>query len=639
MNCKNAVVEQRAKPTQRKTGQIFLVQSRADVLAADQCASDMDCIVALTPAAMFALEQQGRAYQIPEDYCPLETVFQLGMSNYHRAHEIVSHIDNVLDQLAGEWAEAGVKPGECSFQAIKNFLDVVSIRTLELLHLARAHTGTEIVSWAFRPTLVLPDGRIGIDATYGAILDRVPFGVAHRVLGGSQRQHANGPQRRWQDWVAASPRLFGAASAWRWHGYNLLTLLRTIYPRRRALLLIGDGYQWYEFADTLASAGYSFLRVPEQHPSWFEAGARRLPPSTAQACLEELENRSDFLDLFELEDLSIYPAFRPWLQTLLARVAGACWEVASQVSTMLRRSRVQCAVTTSLTTPIGVAIAAACRRQGLPILACQHGGAGHCYSPSFRYQDLGIADIYLACGPGVRSCYAADATQTGTDIHVIGSLCGTQERLAVISQVEENGRRILYATTNYFEDQLYVSFKPAFSDRLFWRTQRAIIDALGRRCSKDDEIIVKLHPNPHFSIPPLEQQARDAGYRMRFIRAESTFLELVRAADATIIDWPQTALLEALTTDTELFVYTGHVELLPWARELLLRRAHVADELERFVALIGDYLLGHAPPAVDRTDVSFQREYAKSEDKTRMASSVVEFVNSVQSRPQAARWV
>ena len=632
MNWKNAVAELRTEPPQRKAARIFLVQSPADASAAAQCAKDTDCVVALTPSAMFALEQRGRAFQIPEDYCPRETVFEVGMSNYHRARQIASQIDNVLDQFAGDSAELGVKPGECSFQAIKNFLDVLCVRALELHHLVRAYSASEIVSWTCRPTLALPDGRIGGEATYSTIVDRVRFGVAHRSAGDPTDQTAGSARLGWKEWIAAFPRLFGAVSAWRWQGYKLPALLRTIYPRPRAVLLVGDGYGWYEFAGILASAGYSFLRVPEQHPYWFKEGVHRLPPATAQACLQELESRSDFLSLFELEDLFIYSAFRPWLQTLLARVAGACWEAAARVSTMVRRSRVQCVVTASLVAPTGVAIAAACRQQGLPILTWQHGGAGHCYNPSFRYQDLDIADIYLAWGPGVKSCYEADATETGTDIRVIGSVYPTRKRLDVTFQVKKSGRRILYATTNYYEDRLYVSLKPAFSDRLFWRTQRAILDVLGQQCAKDDEIIVKLHPNPRCSAPPLEEQARAAGYRIRFIVSERTFLDLAQEADATIVDWPQTTLMEALATDAHLFIYTGHVELLPQARTLLGKRACVADELNHFIELIEAYLKGGTLPRVDRADRSFLNEYATPQDKNKMESSLLYLVNAVKSR-------
>lgn len=192
--------------------------------------------------------------------------------------------------------------------------------------------------------------------------------------------------------------------------------------------------------------------------------------------------------------------------------------------------------------------------------------------------------------------YTRDAKRFGTRLVAIGSpsletlyrMLQPKKAKKCVKLAPEK-KVVLYPTTNFLQNNLYISFPPPYSDNNIWHTQRAILDVLAKH--RDFSVVIKTHPTRMYRESPMRLYAKERNFEnCQFIRDECAFADLLPIADLLVIDAPSTILLQALTTSKPIFVYTGHLHLDAQAQKMLERRAFCYRDLKNLANAICKYL-------------------------------------------------
>jgi hypothetical protein len=244
---------------------------------------------------------------------------------------------------------------------------------------------------------------------------------------------------------------------------------------------------------------------------------------------------------------------------------------------------------------------------GLPVINWQMGAYGAHKAPIMLYVEFMNSDLVLVWGKGVEETMKADPLNTfPCRIEPVGSASLEDVRRRHAGEPGKPG--ILYVTTNYAGNRLYVSYEDPFHDNELWETQKAIIDLLGRHRGTS---VLKIHPGA-LSRAHIDEYIEDQGFgeKIRVIQREKSFEDLLSGADAVIIDFPSTSLLQALAAGKTIFVLTRHARLLEEAMALLRKRAYCTGDLGEFTGMIRAYLEGRPVPGnPDRSNTEFLERY------------------------------
>ena len=106
-------------------------------------------VVALSPEAMNSLDDIGHAYTIPEDYCDLESLREVGERNYPRTEELCGEIDRALANTLSILTGAEAPPlTHTHFHELKILVDAVSTRAFGIRRLLEREKPAAV--WSFR---------------------------------------------------------------------------------------------------------------------------------------------------------------------------------------------------------------------------------------------------------------------------------------------------------------------------------------------------------------------------------------------------------------------------------------------------------------------------------------------------------
>jgi len=574
-------------------------------------------VIALSPFAIYELDRQNIPYRLPEDYYdPQEELYKLGMDNYQKVESICAIIDESIHKACPITAKLCIKPAFLSFRHLRVLYDAVTIRMLHLFKIVNAEKPSVIFVYG---TKNYPFG-ISKEALYLSFDNRESIYERLLALPGrkipvvvlpciQQPGTAHYQRKVYQDisgkfrmkvaeWLQPHPQLSVLAMAVRkrrWHElYHRLKGYLHI-NKRAPVLLFGGGYNWDDCVDELQSVGIGpIFRMSGDLRHWLsEPLPDKVDLEGILSTWRGLEINSEFRKLFMRDDIDFFPAVEERLRFLVERLTPACLRAYEEVSELLKNKGIKAVLSSSLATCTGRSVAQAAHNAKVPVVLWQHG--------AFEYRpldDILPSDYFFAFGKGVVELYGTIATHYGTQIVPIGSssldkLCRKNYSTKTRKHPRLNAKRkvILYVTSHFYQNNLHLALIPPYLDNRIWQRQRSIIDILG----KHDEynIIVKMHPSRIYREPPLRSYAKDKGFEnLLFIRDEYSFTELLPIADIIVIDFPQTTLLQALTTSEPIFAYTGQSAIDEKAQRLLRRRTFCHRDLKSFVGAIDEFLSG-----------------------------------------------
>lgn len=487
-------------------------------------------LVAATPAVELAAERSGHSCTRFEDHIDAASVEQDGRQTY----DALMAACDALDGVHGLPASA-----HWHFRALKIVVDGFRTRGLATVNLVADTQATEAL-------LLLRAGSLALDVV-GAALPRLGVEVVVDAARGAPIARSAGSSR-------------------------LRSLAARARRRRRtgspAVGLVDDLYGMPAIGAELRARGAGVsLFVPRPAP---------VPGSGIDMNVDELRA------LFAAGGLDLFDVAEPRLRTVLAEQLPRSAAVYLGARAELANSRPDVLLGSVFASPRAKAVAAAARDAGVPSVVSRHGELGLRHILLSPLQDLDTVDVEL-CWGSIEQAYVERHALREVQTFVVGSpTVDADEALApprtVIRSrlgVGEREQVVLYVPTDVSGDE-WVTGNRAPSDSDHVRHQRSVLAAL-----VDTRMTPVLKPHPAPDDGALEAWARDAIPRVRILR-EERFAELIHLADAVLLDFPSTSLVQALRGSARIYVVEHPLSVWePGVRE------HLAEHGVDFVDVAG----------------------------------------------------
>jgi hypothetical protein len=590
-------------------------------------------IVALSPFAMYELEKQGVPYRIIDDYYDEDELYKLGIENYKKVEALCNKIDERIHSTCPIFKELKIRPAFFSYYQLKIIYDTVTIRLFQLSKLIKTEEPGrlyiyETKRYPFGTSEMAPgllfDNRESIYAhlltckKWNIPVVKLPFVPYPKDFG----MITKSPENRLMRWLQNYPRLFDLAAETKKHGFSVFfrRFKSLFYTNKDKVLLFGSGYNWDDCREELASVGIDpiFIRFWDNLETWIEI-ANKFDTDNLPNVWKELKSDKEFLKLFVKNNVDFLPVLEERIRFLIECISLACISAYEKTVEAVKKRGIKAFLASNFASPTSRSAAQAARNFNIPVVSWQHGNYGYMDQPMVIYYDMTCPDFHFVFGEGVAVKYESSAKRFGAQLIPVGSPSlellnkkRTSKKVEKLLSLPRKEKVILYVSTNFYQNNLYISFPPPFSDNQLWRTQKGILDVLAKH--HNYSIIVKMHPNPIYRESPMRMYAKERGFsNCRFIIDECSFTDLIPFADLLIIDFPSTTLLEALTTSKPIFVYTGHLRLDQKALEMLERRAFCYGKLEKMLDDLSKYLFrAKTSKSVRLTDKKFLKAYGIS---------------------------
>jgi len=589
-------------------------------------------ILAVSPFAVYELDRLGLSYKVPEDYYSPKELYKLGLDNYKKVEAICEAIDREIQHAYPAIAELGIKPAFFSFRHLKNIYDAATIRLFQLSKLIRAEKPDALYHYGGKhypfgvpgssPYLFF-DNR---ESIYANILACKGWDVSITRLPHIKQQWGNAPKEKAgvARWQYKYPELLDLILVAKRQGrQEALKIMRMSSPKNLKTIFLGAGYDWEDCRKELHSVGIDpvFIRILDNWEHWLR-GSKEIDAGALHNAWRRLRSDDKFRKFFYWNGVNFFSTLEERIRFLVERLTPACLVAYRETTDLLQKKGAKALLFSAFFSCTGHSAAKAARDHGVPVVAWQEGSYGYFDHLMMPYNDLINSDVYFTYGFGVVDKYANAAKRYGAHLVSVGSPSlealfrnRPSTKVKKIVKLDPDKKVVVYATTNFYQNTLYVITFPPFSDNSFWRTQREILNVLG----KNDRYtsIVKIHPSQAYREPPMRAYAEEKKLKnCQFIRDECTFAELLPIADLFVIDYPTTTLLEALTTTKPVFVYTGHLRVDIRARKLLERRAFCYPDLKSFTGALENYLSGREiGRKVDLNDKKFLMAYGIGQGK------------------------
>ena len=590
--------------------------------------------IALSPFAMHELDKQSVPYKIPEDYYDPKELYKLGIDNYKKVEEFCNMIDDNIQNACPAAAKLGIRPALFSFLHLKVIYDAATIRLFQLFKLINAEKPDVLYIYGSKrypfgisemASYLFFDNR---ESIYAHLLacdgwDTHVVVLPHVIQ--PEENIAKTPKTGVISWLQRHPKLFDLAVETHKHGLRGLfsRLKNYLSPgKNMRVLLLGAGYNWDDCRGELQSVGIGpiFIRLRDDlGPYLSNQLSKKIDADALLDAWKGLQTDDKFRKFFIWGNVDFFPIMEERLQFLVERLTPACLKAYEETAKIMKKRNIKAVLTSAIACCTHHSAAQAARNFNIPIVTWQHGGFGYMNYPMAIYTDLMSSDVHFVFGEGVVKKYARDAKRFDTRLVPIGSpSLETLYQMSLPNKAKKcvkltPGKKVvLYATTNFLQNALHISFPPPYSDNNIWHTQRAILGVLAKH--NDHTTIVKTHPNPICRDSPMRLYSKENKFEnCQFIRDECAFTDLLPIADLLVIDVPSTILLQALTTSKPIFVYTGHLHLDAQAQKMLGQRAFCYRDLKDLVNALDKYLsTGRIEKQVDLGDKEFLKAYGVS---------------------------
>ena len=317
---------------------------------------------------------------------------------------------------------------------------------------------------------------------------------------------------------------------------------------------------------------------------------------STQSFADELESDRGVKKYFQQDGLCFFPLMKDRL-AWIAAWAHNLKSVRRKLVDLRNRYGIEVLLTSSSPTGTCHAVHHLARGLGMKVLLWQHGLVAYDdrVSQMRDYSDLMTTDATYVYGTGAYEAYTTHGNRTfDSKVIPVGAVSLDKLRSTRRERPKhipgESVVRILYATTNYYQNAWYFGMRPGFSDTLLYRDQWTIINGLLCKTAKTPvALTLKLHPGDLPYDPP--GLSRLQGLKnVTIIKRERTFEELLASVDAVVLDCPSTTLLKVLAAGLPVFVLTRYWRFSDEACALLRRAAVLSDTAEELIQTVHGWL-------------------------------------------------
>lgn len=599
-------------------------------------------VIATSPGACWELERRGIGFQPVERYYDKDTVFRMGMENYSHVEEICEKIDLHLQDKNPVLKQFAFRPVRDSFFSLKVLYDALTMRIMILKGIMDLESPDLVVTFGAWE----PEGE-------KERLENLPFqyfeSLYAKVLGlwgwSCRNLHIEiHPEPGPGDGFSSLPMVRDLARS--------LNRLRAFLPQLRTymrrfdmkkavsrvihaltylyhggphVLRIRYAYNWNYISHLMDDEGL-FVR------KFQGAGGKKRPSGELPQHIpaELLGNRGIFMGI----DLS--PAILYHGNRVIQEYLQTYPDLVSRLKETLQRDPPVAVLYGTKDIPSDHIIAHIAQYYHIPVISWQHGAQGASCAPMMLYYEIMNSDLHLCFGDGVRDLYEGDAHRRfSCKLHSVGSY--ELEELFFDPKPRKVEFDILYATTNYYLNYLYIGgfSHTTFQDNDLWYTQRKILDLLGKSGRKT---AFKLHPG-QYQEKHLREYLGVKGYsNITVFKNERAFTDLALHAQVVILDVQSTTLLQAVAAKKPVFLLTRHAKLTGNAMSALVKRAYCAETLDDFVTLIERYLERDPElPHPDPTNSEFLERYGIQKPDGKVLERVLSILNSLRNKEEEKR--
>jgi hypothetical protein len=602
-------------------------------------------VIALSPFAMYELDKQDIPYKLIEEYCDQKKIYELGMSNYSRVEDLCRVLDIRITSVLGD---TKVKPAFFSFYDLKIDYDAITIRLLQLLYLIEKEKPSQVFIYQSkkfpfgiceRAPGLLFDSR---ESLYSEVLNlegwptRISFMPLLEEQDEEKHMSRKGSLRmKVIKLLKENPALFSLVrKAVKQGPSDFVKSLKSRYnPRDVSIIIYAGAYNWDDSVDDLIASGLGpIFRECDDLAYWLNHRNRKKESEALHTLWEKISKDNELREYFCFRGMDFFQVIESRLKFLIMHLSIACMNAYQKNAQVMKDKDIKALLSSQFYTCTGLSTSKAARDLRIPVITWQHGGYGISKHPFIEYLDFIGSDVHLVFGEGVAERFQENAAKYKTRLVPVGSSSLEQiirkNRNPPISS--EDGKTVLYVTSNIYRNTNSVSWFPPFSDDFFWLTQKSIIDALGKH--KDSKAIIKTHPSSMYRETPMREYAKNRGFEnIMFVKNEQPLTSLLQKADVIVIDLPTTTLLQALTTEKPVFIYFGHYNIDEEPLALLEHRAFCFRNLESLTNALEKYLSGDLKSQYDKKDSKFLEMFGIGPHGTdigkRAASIVLDTIN------------
>jgi hypothetical protein len=631
--------------------------------------------IALGPSAMWALDKKHISYNIPEDFYNSLNLEATCLKEQERLENLCDKLDEQLWEEHPELKKMRVCPFLFHIFPLTILLDNLVSRIFQLKAIFNAHPGH--TAWvhcgAHRPwdafdicfsneetlwghVLSLPGWKCGTK-----ILEDPPKGIftANSNINHDRDGYYPHLKQKVDRWIKSSVFLYTAAHSIAHRDFKAVFDL-LIPGKKNSLLINGGTYEWSYAIPALRAQGWRILFASNLlfKDKWSNNHA-----TSKSLYYDTEETRKEMNDYFQSEGVRFYPLLEDrftWIRTNAPRL---CLRIASRLDDTIQKYKIQAILCATNPTFRGHVINQASRFYCLPVIKWQQGFIMYYkdrISQLNQFGDLMTADAVLTFGKETERAYSFYRSKFPAVVTAVGSasidkvresnhncspapidrsttsISKFQARNKLVWTIgagsDEKGKvnlktRILYATTNYYQNTWYCGFSPPFSDRLFYRDQSLIIKSLQEIAMSRQfgcEVTFKLSPGKTCQDPPWVDEISN----LKVVKDSQSFVELLQCHDVIIIDCPTTTLLQAIATGLPVFVLMRHWTYPQHALQMLTNRAVVADNIQNLIDALQKYLIDGTYPARIE-DNSFLRAYGNFRDDGNSITRVVKTIEGL----------
>ena len=624
---------------------VFVNDPQLDAGLAATVAAGEERVVALSPGAVEALDKAGVSHDILEELF-LPELLELGEENFKATDRFCTTLDAYLQEHGENVRSLGLTFARNLYYELKTLRDAVTLRLHALSRIVEdaAPAGVRLVDSGLRTA----DASLAGLSLYRGLISAVALAAS---LPADVTTRASVSTRAPLSLKQLGRALIGDSA------YRSLSVRASAgFGRRRRSSRADGAVLLVDMGADLAPLLRRWAREGDRRVVWWDGTGRAvsLVPwsfrgrdmgvgrdletayhGEAENIWASLGSEDWFQDFFSHRGVSGYSVVEPYLRSLITQTLPELLATYVRAQRLFEIDRPALVLSSALVGGLQRTVVQAAQRHGIPVAGFQHGGSfGYCRFPMHLYTDLTGLDYFGAYGPSTKGYFRRD--DASAEVAAIGS--PALEELSARTRraspkhakfgLDPAKRTVVYAPTNFSANGTYLP--GTYPDALYYRVQTAIVDVLARH--RDVQVLLKLAPGS-WPPSPLPERVRRLGLDHVTIVDGGRFTDLLSLADALVIDWPATTLLQGLTTDLPIALLADRrvVEIAEPAAALLERAVLYSEDATWFPSIVDTLVSDLVGPTSGQIEArrEFLAGYGRRASTRGIVDDAVEWIEQI----------
>ncbi len=558
--------------------------------------------ISFSPSVSYAFEKFKIPYKSIRDYGGGKERYQQGLENFQRIDRIATILDKELEHLhdiptltPARYSIAYLKPLFDSLwtgiQILKRIIDTEQPDFIRFYATPKAKSGERIFPFS------------NYESVYNEVLKmpgwNIPIEIIHKTEPGIPDQRIvdqkNAIFSRLLTRIKEQDLFFNLGLIGKREGIGSVAAALYYYItcwHRNPVLIYNSGYNWDNSLVELYRGG--MIPVYRIRDETFNKAISR--ENNYREDVRKVYNKHPGMREFDqILGIDVSAFFLEWFPQIIGRSIQESITVYPLARGIIHKKKIHCLLHSACVLAIDHSIVQAAHDEGIPVISWQHGGAGYCYHPLMPFIEFINSDWHFVFGEGVVGSYRSTSESIGLNkipvfVPVGSSSLDTFHRNEKNSGIKQANKPVVYISTSY-TGNVYIMSQPCDLldwDEQLWDIQKQIIDLAKK--NPDKEFIIKLHPS-HKNKEPQLSYVTDHGIKnVKLITSEMTVRELTDIADVVIFDLISTGILQVLTSDLPVFVYTGLHEIDKKTVLQLKKRAYVYENSGKLISALDEYI-------------------------------------------------